>query len=189
VAPCTAHCVETKPVRVKGVLSTLTLPAAIFVYKTPRMSMPTVVLIRRLHHLPADRFADLVTESEKAGFRFLRRLVEDWADGSNRFARPGEALFAAVGGGRIVGLCGLNCDPFCLDGRVGRIRHLYVAEAYRRRGIGRLLVAAVVTAAHNAFDRLRLRTDHEPAARFYEALGFRRCNGEPKCTHVMELAG
>jgi GNAT superfamily N-acetyltransferase len=153
------------------------------------MNIATEAFIHRLHELPPDRFADLVTESGQAGFRFLRRLLEEWDDGSNRFSGPGEALFAADVGDRIVGVCGLNCDPYWPGGRVGRVRHLYVAVAFRGRGVGRLLMAAVVAAARDAFDRLRLRTDSAAAAQFYEALGFRRCDEEANCTHTLELPG
>jgi GNAT superfamily N-acetyltransferase len=147
------------------------------------------VAIIRLHDLPPDRLAKLVAESEQAGFRFVRRLVEDWESGANKFAHTGEALFAAVLAGRVIGVCGLNADPYLRDGRVGRVRHLYVATAFRRRGIGRLLVATVVDTARNAFELLRLRTESEPAGRFYESLGFRRCDGPPDCTHTLERTG
>jgi GNAT superfamily N-acetyltransferase len=147
------------------------------------------VSIIRLYDLPLDRLAELVAESEQAGFRFLRRLVEEWESDANRYARAGEALFAAVLGDRIIGVCGLNRDPYHGDTRVGRVRRLYVASPLRRRGIGRLLVATVIETARESFAQLRLRTDREPAARFYEALGFRRCEGEVGCTHTMELPG
>jgi GNAT superfamily N-acetyltransferase len=153
------------------------------------MSVAADVCINRLHELPPDRLADLVEESEKAGYRFVRRLVDDWESGSNRYAQPGEALFAAILGGRIVGVCGLNCDPYRGGGRVGRVRHLYVAVEFRRRGIGGLLVAMVVRTARDTFEQLRLRTHSEPAARFYERLGFQRCDGETECTHTLELDG
>jgi GNAT superfamily N-acetyltransferase len=143
----------------------------------------------RLHDLPPDRLAGLVAESERDGLAFLRRLVAEWESGDNRFDRPGEALFAAVGDGRVVGVCGLNTDPYLTTGRVGRVRHLYVAAECRRRGIGTKLVAAVMLAAQGAFDRLRLRTESESAARFYQSLGFQPCAGEPACTHVLELTG
>jgi GNAT superfamily N-acetyltransferase len=150
-------------------------------------SVATEVSVNRLRDLPADGLADLVAESEKDGFRFLRRLVADWESGANRFAQPGEALFAAVAGGRIIGVCGLNVDPYRCDGRVGRVRHLYVAVAFRRRGIGGLLVAMVIRMARNAFEQLRLRTNSAPAARFYEVLGFQRCDNEADCTHTLNL--
>jgi GNAT superfamily N-acetyltransferase len=141
----------------------------------------------RLDDLPPDRLAELVAESERDGLAFLRRLVEEWESGDNRFDRPGEALFAAVEGGRVVGVCGLNFDPYFSAGRVGRVRHLYVAAEFRRRGIGTELVAAVIMTARGTFDRLRLRTGSESAAGFYESLGFRLCAEEPACTHVLVL--
>jgi hypothetical protein len=65
--------------------------------------------IVRLQHLPPG-LAEVVAESESAGFRFLRQMVDEWASGANRFALPGEALFAAASGPRVVGVCGLNVD-------------------------------------------------------------------------------
>jgi hypothetical protein len=54
--------------------------------------------------VPADRVAELVAESERH--------------------RPGEALFVARVGERVVGVCGLNVDPYTAEPRVGRVRHL-----------------------------------------------------------------
>ena len=144
-------------------------------------------LIERLSDLPADSFDALVAESEQAGWRFLRRLTEEWASGANRFDRPGEALLAALVGGRVIGVCGLNVDPYAAAPGVGRVRHLYVLSAYRRLGFGRRLVGEVIGAARGRFDSLRLRTDNPAAAQLYERLGFRRCAGVAECTHLMEL--
>src|SRR5262249_3904959 len=64
--------------------------------------MSADVTIIRLDAVLADRLAGLIAEAEEAGVRFVRRLVEEWEGGANRFSRPGEALFAAVDGdGRI----------------------------------------------------------------------------------------
>jgi GNAT superfamily N-acetyltransferase len=149
--------------------------------------MPDLTIVR-LEQLPSDGLAELVAESEAAGFRFLRRLAEEWRDGHNRFAAPGEALFAAARGPQVVGICGLNADPYTGAAGVGRVRHLYVLAALRRRGVGRQLLRAVVAAARGRFGLLRLRTDSEPAARFYEALGFRARDDVPDSTHTLELA-
>jgi GNAT superfamily N-acetyltransferase len=132
----------------------------------------------------------LVSESERAGLAFVRRLVADWTAGSNRFDRPGEALFIARMDGHVVGVCGLNVDPYATGARMGRVRHLYVLADCRRRGVGRRLVAEVIAAARGAFGVLRLRTANPGAALFYEALGFRRTPaGTTNATHVRELAG
>lgn len=138
--------------------------------------------------LPADRLAPLITESEASGLRFVRRLAEEWESGVNRFDRAGEALLGALRGRRLVGVCGLNVDPYAGEGRVGRVRHLYVLTAYRRHGVGRQLLGAVIAAAHGRFAALRLSTVNPEAARLYEALGFRRQTADAHCTHVMALA-
>jgi len=129
----------------------------------------------------------LVTESEQAGMSLVRRLVDEWRDGSNRFDRPGEAVFGAWVEGRLVGVCGLNIDPYVRDERMGRVRHLYVLTACRRHGVGRLLMARVIEAGRGRFGTLRLSTSNPAAARLYESLGFRPVSG-PHCTHLRELA-
>ena len=144
-------------------------------------------LIERLSDLPPAALEALVAESEQGGLRFMRRLVEEWASGANRFDGDGEALFAALIDGRVTGVCGLNIDPYAAAARVGRVRHLYVLSAYRRLGVGRQLVGRVIEAARGRFDILRLRTQNPAAARLYEQLGFSRCAGAPDCTHLLEL--
>jgi GNAT superfamily N-acetyltransferase len=141
------------------------------------------VNIERLADLPASLVA-LVAESEQRGYQFVRRLADEWATGANRFDKPGEALFGAWVAGRLLGVCGLNIDPYVADERIGRIRHLYVLEEFRRHGIGRRLVEAVVEAARGRFTVLRLRTESALAAAFYEKLGFCQQVGVPACTHA-----
>jgi GNAT superfamily N-acetyltransferase len=149
--------------------------------------MPHDEVIILVNELSRDRLSVLLTESEALGYRFLRRLIEEWERGVNRFSRPGEALFAAESGGQIVGVCGLNVDPYLDDPRVGRVRNVYVLAECRGRGIGRRLVERAVAAARGHFDRLRLRGEEAGPARLYESIGFRPCAGIPNCTHILEL--
>jgi GNAT superfamily N-acetyltransferase len=146
------------------------------------------LLIERLHDLPSAYVADLLSESERLGSRIVARLVEEWDSRANRFDRPGEALFGAWVDGRLVGVCGLNVDPYAGHERIGRVRHLYVLSAFRRSGVGRQLVARVIQAAHGRFDELRLRTNNSPAAQLYETLGFTACIGSDMYTHAAKLA-
>jgi GNAT superfamily N-acetyltransferase len=143
--------------------------------------------IVQIQELPSDQLAELVAESEQAGLQLVRRLQRDWQSGANRFDRPGEALFAAFDKDRAVGVCGLSIDPYCPLPRVGRVRHLYVLAERRRQLVGSLLVLEVMAIAPHAFDRLRLRANDPLAARFYEQLGFRRCEGDSTATHELEL--
>jgi GNAT superfamily N-acetyltransferase len=142
----------------------------------------------RLTDLASALIAELLSESESFGSRIVRRLVEEWGNGTNRFDRPGEALFGAWINGRLVGVCGLNVDPYAGNERTGRVRHLYVLSAFRRGGVGRQLVVHVIQTAHERFDDLRLRTNNPAAARLYETRGFRSCDDSRDYIHVAKLA-
>jgi GNAT superfamily N-acetyltransferase len=147
------------------------------------------LIIARLDALPLDRFAEMLVESEVCGYRFLRRVVDAWESGANRFSRPGEAFLIAELGTRWVGVCGLSIDPYLDDPRVGRVRNVYVLAEYRGAGIGRRLVEEAIARARVRFDTLRLRGEEEGHARRYESLGSRRCTGIADCTHIMEWCG
>jgi GNAT superfamily N-acetyltransferase len=151
--------------------------------------MSEKAVVARITDLARDRLAVLLAESEASGYRFVRRLVDEWERGVNRFSRPGEVLFAAESGGQIVGVCGLNVDPYLDDPLVARVRNVYVLAACRGRGIGRRLVGHAIATARGHFDRLRLRAEEAGPARLYESLGFRPCAGIPDCTHILELDG
>lgn len=146
------------------------------------------IVIRPLTH-PAEECAPLVHASEAEGHAFVRRLVDEDVSGANRFDRPGEALFGAFHGAALVGVCGLNHDPYRGDTpRAGRLRHLYVLPAYRRRGVGRRLVRAVIATARPAFDDLTLWTNNPEAAALYQTLGFVAAQAIPKATHILVQA-
>ena len=129
--------------------------------------------------------ASLAGLASAEGHAFVARTQTEWDSKANRFDAPGEGLFLALAATEIVGQCGLNVDPYIDDPSVGRLRHLYIAPAHRRRGIGRELVEACLGLARNRFDRVRLRTQNEAAAQFYEAIGFSRTD-EPDATHTIQ---
>ena len=89
----------------------------------------------------------LKAESIASNFNMLRRLEENWQRGENRFNAPGEKLLGAFLNGKLVGVCGLNRDPFSQQPRAGRIRHLYVSEKCRGLGIGKQLLTVVMADA------------------------------------------
>lgn len=151
---------------------------------TPDASDQTL-RIERIADLPAD-FGDLIVLSLREDFYAMQRMRDDWDAGTNRFDRPGEILFEARVGARLVGICGLNRDPHADSSEVGRVRHLYVEPEFRRRGVGRALISRIVECASPSFLRLRLRTLRSDADLFYVALGFRRVVGAPEVTHEME---
>lgn len=150
--------------------------------------MTTTITIAPLAALPPDDIEPLLHASRAEGLRLVERLVDEYASGANRFDRPGEVLLGAYGDGRLVGVGGVNCDPYAYDARTGRLRHLYVLPEQRQRGVGSQLVAALIARAAPRFALLRLRTTSPAAARFYERLGFAVVAGDEYATHALGLA-
>jgi GNAT superfamily N-acetyltransferase len=129
---------------------------------------------------------DLAETAAGEGHVFVERMRSEWNVGVNRFDRPGESVFVARVDGAIVGVCGLNIDPFLDDPAVGRLRHLYVDPDHRRAGIGRSLVDECRRAALQHFDVVRLRTFNPAADAFYRAVGFTRVQDET-ATHIWRV--
>ena len=132
--------------------------------------MSEEIAISKLRELPLD-LDRLVQASLAEGFGFLERLREEWETGANRFAGPGEVLFEARRRGRLVGICGLNRDPYLDSATAGRVRRLYVAPDARRLGIARRLLHEVLREAHGHYTLLRLRTDTREIRRERSILG------------------
>lgn len=114
----------------------------------------------------------LAAASVSEEYVFLRRLQSEWRSGDNRFNKPGEFLLGATATGRVVGICGVNQDPYTTDLSVARLRHLYVEPGYRNNRIGFRLVEACLGSARLNFRKIRLRMARDDTEKFYCALGF-----------------
>ena len=132
---------------------------------------------------PVDALAEAASAE---GHRFVERTLTEWASGHNRFDGTGEGLFLASAGGMVIGMAGVNVDPYVIDPSVGRLRHLYVIPTHRRRGVASALVDRCLELARGSFAVLRLRTYDPEAAAFYAALGFDE-TAESDATHAMAL--
>lgn len=144
------------------------------------------MLVRRLNDLPLAEMEVLLVESRAEGHTFVDRLVDGYTDGNNRFDQPGEALFGVYAGEQLVAVGGLNRDPYLPDENAGRVRHVYVLPSFRRQGVGRLLMKAIVEAARSSpFRLLTLRTCNPAADLFYRALGFLPAVEFEDATHQM----
>ena len=130
-----------------------------------------------------DEIEVLAASARHEGFRFVDRLIEDYRSGANTFAKPEEVLIAIRQNGRLVGVGGLNIDPFEGSVNVGRLRRLYVDPNFRGRGVGRALVRALETIAVQHFCTLRLFTDDHDAARFYRSLGYAAVSSDANASH------
>lgn len=147
--------------------------------------MDRLLLLKHGSFVPED-ITHLVEESMTEGFRHIKRLVDDYESGTNRFDKPGEALFTVTYESRIVGVCGLNRDPHS-DPLVGRVRRLYVSREFRRQGVARLLMGNVIEEARKHYDKVVLRTDNPVADQFYRSLGFVAQSNDERVTHYLNL--
>lgn len=129
----------------------------------------------------------LVEESEAEGYRFLRRLVDQYEDGTNTFNKEGEILYGAWDNGQLVAIGGLNRDPYSNKSGVGRLRRFYISEKVRRQGIGTQLLQKIVDHARGHFKELVVRTDSANADAFYRANGFSGDLGLPDASHGLTL--
>lgn len=131
--------------------------------------------------LPAG-FDVLRAEARAEGHLFLERLANDWQCGEICFDREGEALLVAFCNDVIAGIGGLTIEPVVPNAL--RMRRFYVRAPFRRRGVGRRLVAALLERVRYT-DRLITVNAAPDSARFWETLGFRpdRRDGH---THILD---
>jgi GNAT superfamily N-acetyltransferase len=143
-------------------------------------STPNIVVLPVTDALP--RGFELIRHAaDGEAYGMLARLKQDWESGANRFDKPGEALVAAFDGTALVGMGGVNHDPFIPDAL--RMRRFYVIPSYRRRGVASAIAAALLNRADAQGRTITLSAPHAEAARFWEALGFVRDVGHDH-THI-----
>ncbi|QGQ94182.1 GNAT family N-acetyltransferase [Paenibacillus psychroresistens] len=130
---------------------------------------------------------DLVNESLSEGHRHISRLLEEYSNGENRFSEEGEALFAVFLKDRIIGIGGLNKDPYLKENSIGRVRRLYVLKEYRKLGAGRGLMDRIIQEARKHYTAIVLNTNNPVADKFYSSLGFSNHPTYLNSTHYLPL--
>ncbi|MBM7035030.1 GNAT family N-acetyltransferase [Vibrio ulleungensis] len=110
---------------------------------------------------------ELVRESELEGFRFLTRLSNELDSNGKAFDQQGETLMVVRDADRLIAIGGISN----YDG-VARLRRFYVKKAYRKSGVGTLLLQNLEMFASQYFSRITLFTDTASASKFYEARGY-----------------
>ncbi|WP_045047285.1 GNAT family N-acetyltransferase [Rouxiella chamberiensis] len=131
-------------------------------------------------------FSRLKEESMSNGFNMLRRLEDNWLNGQNRFDKPGENLLGFYADGLLIGVCGLNQDPYMASVRAGRLRHLYVGVKWRRRQVGKILLREILEGSGRWFDFIN--TNAPPSAfAFYERAGFITLADNSTVTHRLYI--
>ncbi|SEP67954.1 GNAT family N-acetyltransferase [Neolewinella agarilytica] len=143
--------------------------------------------INKIAAFPVEGFKALQQESQLEGYRFLLRLEKDWLNGTNTFSAAGEGLYEVRAQGELVAIGGINTDPYGASAADGRLRRFYVKEAYRRKGVGKMLVDFILQQHAANFERVSLYTGELAAGAFYVRCGFEKVLGEEKVSHRIEL--
>jgi GNAT superfamily N-acetyltransferase len=148
--------------------------------------MPRVEVVR-VRRLDLEALAPLLSAADAEGYAIVRRLIDDWRSGANRFDRGASEAYWSVRDGRAwMAIGGLNIDPRAGDPRIGRVRHFYVLPEARRRGYARELLRHLLAHAQPHFERLLLHTEH--AGAFWERHGFERLDdARTNSTHARML--
>jgi GNAT superfamily N-acetyltransferase len=126
-------------------------------------------------------FDALRTDARTEGFRQIERLATDWETRTIRFDNDGEALLAARVDGTLAGIGGLTVEPVVPTAL--RMRRFYVRPAFRRGGIGRQLVMALLTRARPG--QLITVNAAPGSIPFWESLGFRPDQRDGH-THILD---
>lgn len=114
----------------------------------------------------------LVQESKEEGFNFLKNLINEYENELNTFNKSGECLYGIFQEERLIGIGGLNEDPYTENNKIGRLRRFYIAKDYRRIGLGKLLLNQLLSHAEKYFKVVVLHTDTKQGDVFYTANGF-----------------
>jgi GNAT superfamily N-acetyltransferase len=120
--------------------------------------------------LPAG-FDAVLVEARRDGHVFIERFHAGWREGQERYRGENEGIFAAFLGDQFVGMAAMGVDPYAKDSTVGRLRHVFVLRAARRKGVAEALVRTCLQRGRR-FDLIRLRSRSAEASRLYERLGF-----------------
>ncbi|MHC2836531.1 GNAT superfamily N-acetyltransferase [Bacillus sp. F9_6S_D1_P_5] len=107
------------------------------------------ILIRQIEDLMIYEHDYLVQESKEEGFNFLKRLISEYENKINTFDKTGECLFGVFQGEKLIGIGGLNEDPYTETNKIGRVRRFYISKDYRRIGLGNLLLIRILNHAES----------------------------------------
>ncbi|WP_088229918.1 GNAT family N-acetyltransferase [Bacillus cereus] len=129
----------------------------------------------------------LVQESKEEGFNFLTKLVNEYESEVNTFNKTGECLYGMFQEEMLIGIGGLNQDPYTEDNKIGRLRRFYISKDYRRIGLGNLLLNRLLSHAEKYFQIVILHTDTKQGDAFYIANGFVRGNMYKGSSHYKVL--
>jgi GNAT superfamily N-acetyltransferase len=118
--------------------------------------------------LPDD--VDILQRAAAAeGIPLVARMISEWHSGVQRFSGAAECLLVARVGGHLAGVGGLTRDPVVPAAL--RMRRFYVLPRYRRLGLAKMLVEALLAQAPQDIS-IGVNVGPAAAVPFWEAVGF-----------------
>jgi len=145
-------------------------------------------MIKKITDIRSAGLDQILTESQKNGYGMIERLITEWESGATDFSGENEAYFAYEKHGEVLGVGGINEEPYLRIKEYGRMRHLYVLKKWRRKGVGREIVSATIEFAKDHYNLMTLMTPKDGSADvFYESLGFKKCDSLERVSHTLIL--
>ena len=142
-------------------------------------------MIYRVEDLKSINLTSLVSKSEEEGYGMVKRLVEDYTKGVNKFDGNGEALFVCKNP-MIQAIGGINIESSNEYQGAGRIRRVYVLPSVRGTGVGRMIIESIIAHSIDRFELLTCNVGPLESWGFYERLGFKRVS-KKGITHIYEM--
>ncbi|MGE7887036.1 GNAT family N-acetyltransferase [Bacillus cereus] len=127
---------------------------------------------QQIENLMEYEFSHLVQDSKEEGFNFIIKLINEYKNKINVFNKTGECLYGIFQEDTLIGVGGLNEDPYTEDNKIGRSRRFYISRDYRRIGLGNVLLNQLLCHAEKYFEVIVLHTDTKQGNAFYTANGF-----------------
>ena len=143
-----------------------------------------MVQLVRLSDQPPEGFETLMALASDEGHRNMARLADELSTGSMTFI----ALLAAISEGDLAGIGGMTLEPEPALEPAIRMRRLYVAPGFRRTGVARSVVSALLNEAWDQVDLVTVHAGTADAGQFWEAQGFSKVEGAP-WTHQARRSG
>lgn len=115
-------------------------------------------------------FAVLREDARAEGYGHIERLFDDWRAGTIRFDKDDELLLVAYADGELAAVGGITQDTTLK--RTLRMRRFYVRPKFRRNGVGRKLVEALLVDARDRELPVVVNAGPKEAPVFWESMGF-----------------
>jgi multimeric flavodoxin WrbA/GNAT superfamily N-acetyltransferase len=146
-------------------------------------------MIERVTNIEEIDIEELLSESESFGYQYLTKMINQWRTGENRFSKPNELLIVYKNAEKVIGIGGINEEPYLKKRDFGRLRDVYVLSQYRRSNIGTQIVEHLIEFGRKHFKTITLRVpENIEASPFYESLGFLKTGEIETVTHVKNFA-